>query len=420
MSGYQSNDEFWSKESLTKFLQRQGIWTEDGVRNGYHYVLSPDVFHISRTLQALLKQIGAGVVSFQDGLTALDVCARNGNRNEHSLVNSLIKGSCGNLPRESGTRMPVCKVDVMLDQDGYPWIAEVDTYNPRGLLYLAVLREMREKRISEFQLYPGVVEYFLQSMLSRGAHKVLWVHAHKERYYTPWFKAFASLLKSRDIHLVVKNAVSLSSADVASADSIVMTPTRMDSVGELAAKELLVQTYLRRPETFWYPMVPWFESKVWMAFGTPGFAKDEYNSLVQQSPGLLALSAYIPQTVLVGKQFRNDVHIQSSNGPLILKAAISSGMKGVWMQDDRDYEAKLTEYSAARRPNAVLQRQIQQGTISMRSYRESGVVESDYYYVRLVVYVAADGSIVDVGVTARLTPDVHGAPDCLMLPCVLD
>jgi hypothetical protein len=41
-----------------------------------------------------------------------------------------------------------------------------------------------------------------------------------------------------------------------------------------------------------------------------------------------------------------------------------------------------------------------------------------FWYLRMTLQVDANGMVVDAEMTGRKTPDVHGAMDCIQIPCV--
>ena len=400
-------------------LRELGIWGKENPGR-YGYVLSPATFKIGAELNAKLKELAHAVSVFQQGMCVIERDVIDPWNDISATANSIITRSRDGLPRCSGAPVPLCKVDVVIDCDLHPWIVEIDAYNPRGIPYAACLWHFQRTLLPEVGGYKGVLDYLVEEFAHRQAARILWVYAEYERYYKPWFQALQALLRHHDMDLVVCGAGSLTQRDIDESDLIIMVPVNMRHIAEKSARGLLTEAYKKDPGRFLYPMVPWLGSKSLLALATNPTNHPEIDALVAGRVRKRRLvRTYIPRTVLVSKYFRGDTGILTSNGKTVLKETMSSGMKGVWASTHATYKEKLEAHLRNKRPAAILQDLVPQRIFGLPYYKDPNTVVKDNWYVRLTAYISGKGELVDAEVTARRTPDVHGAPDCLMLPCSL-
>lgn len=382
---------------LEELLVSFGIWKRGGGDERYRYRLSPATFPLSQSLQAQLRQLGQEVVLLQKHWQGL-LLENDVKTNDGRLLQKLAVSACAGLPFvATGGPVPLCKVDLVLDQKRRPWIVEIDAYNPRGIPYAAFLAETRRLFAPRATCYPGVLSWFVSACVARNWRRVAWIYAHKERYYLPWFRALRQLLVPYGIDLVVLD-VSDVGGGLPDCEGIVMVPHLAHQPQELVGVQRLLEEWCSAQERFLYPLVPWLASKGFLAFS-------------QRETG-----SFVPQSTLVSKRHRKAVETCRDEGPVILKDTVASGMKGVWTESDPQFSLRLQERLGQKNPQAIVQRLLPQAITTLPFYGSEGV-EEDSFFSRLTVYIANDGTVVDAEVTARTTPDVHGAPDCLQLPC---
>ena len=131
---------------------------------------------------------------------------------------------------------------------------------------------------------------------------------------------------------------------------------------------------------------------------------------------------YIPPTTLVSK--RNATEVASwVNGDrnVVLKGNVASGLKSVFFSADKkeEYVKNLLVATSMKQPSYIMQEEVQQKTFRLPYYKNNGTLEYADWYLRLIIHVDSSGQVVDAEITGRRTKDVHGAPDCIQLPCTI-
>ena len=133
-----------SREHLQMYLEATGYWGTSERRHRNAYVLSPSAYVISPEQKTQLNRLSQATFGA--------VCRLSGHLSglagERSLTNtdaqflSLVRTGLRGLlsPAEiAGAAPPLLKVDLVQDEEGKYFIAEVDAYNPRGFGYMALL-----------------------------------------------------------------------------------------------------------------------------------------------------------------------------------------------------------------------------------------------------------------------------------------
>ena len=306
-------------------------------------------------------------------------------------------------PLDQETRIPpMFKVDLVLNSRGQFFIAEVDVYNPRGLGY-AVLLEKSLLGLPTQRRFPGMngLRDILSSHVAPGA--VLYVLISEfERYYETAFGILCEELRGHGIDAKMVRESTFSSALIKNEGALLSIPDTLDR--RPGFREELISAYLSRRIQTVYPPVAYLGSKALLPY-----LRDEEG-----------MSEFIPETLLVGKKRREWQGMLSSGKHHVLKAAVSSGMKAVHFSDlDPDeFKEKLSMAAALKNPSFVLQEQVAQAPTAVTVFDDEGSRIVGEYYFRVTAYVTAEG-VLDVEVTGRPDRKVHGAPDCIQIPVIL-
>ena len=388
-----------------------GYWSSANDQR-YGYILCPEPFFLERTLHEQLVAMGKTVATYVRGCKDVFMAAEQlaGRDRSASWVYSMCKQAAGGLPvMHDGRDIPITKVDCMIDQQGNIQIAEVDAYNPRGIPFALFLRDT-------FNDLQNPLNKLSDTLVAEAQGKdLLWVHAHRERYYQAIFTQMKRIMAGYGVTVSVADATS---ATVISDQKIVMIPWGMDNSMELSVKAQLVAWYEKSPQRFIYPLLPWLGSKGLLAFASNGAGNQLIEAFINDhAPELKHIREFVPSSVLIGKQFACAEQWLSSREAFVLKKHVSSGLKGVWVVDKANPEFATAK--TLHRTAYCLQDYVQQKTFSLPYFADSSTVKTDDWYVRLTAYIAADGTLLDAEVTGRRSPDVHGALDCIQLPCVL-
>ena len=407
-------------QCLTQKHYDLGFWDPSNPSEKYRYVLSPDKMPLDDSLRQQLANIGKGVAAYLAGMPQLAFDAQQ-STGDHTfgLVNQIMKKANDGLPSltTTGNAIPVCKVDLMIDQNNCLQIAEVDAYNPRGIAYMVMLRDIYRDCIdTDAKLFPGLIDYLGKNLQD----SVVWTYAERERYYGNVL-GIASDIISRETNkemCVVKS----SNLNGEASQSQFIIPYGMTRPAEQSAREELLEQYQEHPENFFYPLMPWLGTKGLLGIVSNPTQNEKLNGLSDYfSDDISLLNDHLPETVLVGRKFLNDIKIfQENHASSVLKSHVASGMKGVWMPGNPLFEQEMQIAKRAKNSNHILQECVDQKQFNFTFFDQDGELQSrDDWYVRLIAYIGSNGEVIDAEVTARPEPDVHGALDCLQIPCVL-
>jgi hypothetical protein len=105
---------------------------------------------------------------------------------------------------------------------------------------------------------------------------------------------------------------------------------------------------------------------------------------------------------------------------LVLKKALSSGMKGVCFADDPSYAAA---FEACRKIpySAVLQEEIPNKVRRLSYFERTGALKYDTFQLRLTAYFdLVRKRLVDMDVTACRDKNIHGRKDSLLFGAALE
>ncbi len=410
-----------SYKDFADYHKQIGLWNTPENFNRYGYVLSPEKFILTKDMQEQLHEIGQAVSSYQRGASILaqKLQQKKGLTHTESMIYRLFKDALSGLPFVVSDRInPLCKVDLMIDSSGKFKIAEIDAYNPRAIAYAIFLREMNLKLNNTPQdaLLPGVFNTL--SKFWNSELEPTWVHAHRERYYEPILRHMNTII-TNDYGYPMNTVSALNSNQVKSSSKFFMLPWGMQQKEEQETKRFLLEKYLQNENDFFCPLTPWMGTKGILGLVSSPYSNELKKIVNENFTDLTLLSKYLPETLLVHKEVGASVKNFTDKHPChVLKANIASGMKGVWMKED-EIEVHLKEALTQRSPIHTLQECIDQKKFSFQAYNSKGEIFMDEWYVRMIIHVDTEGNVVDAEVTGRTEPDVHGAPDCIMFPCVL-
>jgi len=409
----QTRDLGASSNAMEEFLVSCGFWGNPELRERHGYVLSPSAYVLSAKqhdqVERLARTTYRAVQNLNESLCG--IASRTTRTNDEArflkLATAASRGLC--QPADGITRIPpVFKVDLVQDQAGNFSIAEVDTYNPRGFSYGALLEEGLPA--GDHARFPGIAmfEQMLHDAAPAGTRWFVIV-SEFERYYGTAFRFLVALLRTRgvDIDLIQETAVTpdhpiLSERGVgvlAIPDTLNQTMRKNPHIMDLSSR--LVERY-RNGELFaFFPPVAYLSSKGFLPFLREEDGMDEF----------------IPETVFVGRRFELPSFITSGRSAGVLKATVSSGMKKVIFSalDQREFENALREAQASQGFSWILQEKIEQARIPVVVFNDAGERETQEHCLRVIAFVSEAG-IMDLLITGRPDEKVHGAKDCIQLP----
>jgi hypothetical protein len=400
-----------SRPYFENYLRNCGYWANEDRRAQLAYVPSPSVYIATKRQEADLERMAKATYLAVHGLNVA-LCKTAGEKNLTKeaarflqLGNSASRGLL--RPQDGETRIPpMIKVDLVQDVDGMYQIAEVDTYNPRGFGFAAMLEESLQSDL-KLRRFPGM-EQLCRILKTNGvSDDTLWfvLVSEFERFYRPAYEIFSRALKRRGIHMPTISTHEVSSVFVNEHNymkgGVFSIPDTLFTE-DPAIRTLLLEKYRDKSLEAVYPPVAYLGSKAFLPY-------------LRMFAGM---GEFLPKTRLVGKHYpepeNTDLFLKQ-----VLKATVSSGMKGVYFSDtDEEYPAVLEKARAQRNPSWILQEQVPQVPVPIIVFDDDGNRVTRDYYLRLTAYISVNG-IIDVEVTGRPDKKVHGAPDCIQIPVVL-
>ncbi|XLQ19694.1 MAG: hypothetical protein ACKUBY_03820 [Candidatus Moraniibacteriota bacterium] len=378
------------KSDIEQSLIECGLWDTPEKRRRHNYILSPCAYLVTKQQQEQLLVIAKSVYAAIETLDKVLIeIAKNKPRDRYEQeLFSLASRACNGLakPGVFSAGIPkVMKLDLMQTPKGDFKIAEVDAYNPRGLAFMAILDETVKNL--DLEQYSGLKGF---AKMLRG-QRYEYIYSEKEFYYLPAFEVMQKLLVNYgiDMPLVVESEL-----ETRSPKKAVIIPDSLTRCSKDVRANLLDEC-----ETFFPP-------KAYL--GAKGFLP-----FLSNCDGM---ENFIPKTQLVSK--RHEVDIE---GASILKATMSSGMKGILFSDlDAEKFAKqLEQCSKAKKASWVLQKQVEQESLELKIFDNLGKIKMKKYYLRITAQITKDG-ILGLDITGRPDRIVHGAPDCIQLPAILE
>ena len=410
--GQQFVDLGLSAQQLTDYLTHEcRLWDTEEKRTRYGYVLSPCAYIVSKQQQQELQRLARDTYrATQDIAIQLHTLGNQTSRNndEDQLVSIATRSSKGLLrPGEAHSIdiPPIMKIDLVQTLDDSYKIVEIDAYNPRGLGFITLLensiRDYNTKR------YPGIATC-AKRMKTINTH---WTHIYSdfERYYAPVFDIWIQEMKKHGVYiddrcteakpeLLTRTDLQFDRTTSASRNISIIPESLFNNKD---FREHLLTLYRSKSARFFYHPTAYLGSKALLPY-------------IREKQGM---KNWIPETSLL---FKKSKVICDSNKEYVLKAGMSSGMKGVYFSDtDSEFEPKLAEVSRNKRPSWIVQEQVAQQPYPITVFNKYGERITANYYLRVIAHITK-GGILDVEITGRPDKKVHGAPDCIQLPTILD
>ncbi len=403
-----------TRKSLEERLLTNGYWDSiDDQKYGFKLGFGP--YHYPKELSNQINsELGKVVWSYEVGVRKLFEATEKGKTHLHSNIKHLFRQSGFGLPIECSPQpLPLVKVDCMIDDAGNIKIAEIDGYNPRGIAYTSFLKDLYNA--GEHQDY-SIEKLIAKEVKLRGTNTLLWIYSHRERFYLRAIQQFKRIMKTFGIDVICLDAIDHLDKELLLRSAILIIPWGMRHGQELMNQDFLIDVYRKDPFRFLYPIAPWMGNKGFMAIASNATGDKEVEELAHLFPNLDLIRKYLPPTALAGKNFP-ETKDWVSDKHVVWKLNVSSGLKGVWFPDKGVCPPELVQALKFKVPSMVVQEHIKQKTITIYERLSCNTPKPHQMYTRIVAYVDKDRNVLDACLTGRTTPDVHGATDCILLPC---
>lgn len=392
-----------SKDVLESHLVASGYWLDDRLRKRNAYVLSPAAYAVDETQYAELTTLARALYARIRETSARVVSLARSTRLTHpeaallGLAKSGVRGLRSPVEHD-GSIPPVIKVDLMEDVDGRYRIAEADVYNPRGFGYLALLDATIPRG---FERVGGGMDE-LATMIARFAagEQCPIIVSGYEGYYYPTYRILSDELIARSVHTGV-----LHESEIADKPIIIDRIRAIFSIPDtLYARPDLRRVLLSKADggalrTF-MPPAAYLGSKALLP-------------IYGECP---TVARYLPKTTLIGR--RDGREFEPNGTGMLLKGVMSSGHKNIVFsrKDPAGFARTLAQARTHRHPQWIAQEEVPQQTFAVPVFDGHERVVREYY-LRLTAYITSDG-LLGLEVTGRQDGFVHGAPDCIQIPCV--
>lgn len=411
-----------TRHELHDVIKAVGLWNGPQAQT-HRFRLSPDVAVYSMdeadALDALAKALGHCLA----GISRIAVIAgqRSLGVGPHwKLIDRVLwSGSpawyqpCAAI--EPNATPMVCKVDLMRARDGRLLIAEIDGHNKHGLGYSVLARRLAQIVAPQARRFPGVASRIAERVAADGQLTIL--YADQERFYRPELEILQQELTQ---HGVGSRLVQESHWDGSGPIGRWLDLPRLDHHQPL--REALVEQYRTRLSSFLIPPKPFLGAKAVMALLRNDLADPALEAILRSQIGLAELTlvrSYLPATILVGNaRDLGAAETYFAGQPTVIKASVSSGMKGTFVSDDPGWRPAVAR---ARDGHGlfVLQTEVDQLPVEYRWFSDDGACQVDQWYQRITLHTDARG-VADIIVTATTDRRVHGGKECLQLGAIIE
>lgn len=399
-----------SENNITEFTEKivgAGLWQQTSagivfrpasfqgnVPNSHQFSFADAPWKLPHETICQMHTIAANLPAYYDMLKNLG----------EQLPTTGISSQYGDLKIEGWMPPPVTMIDAMITADGEVKIAEVDVVNPRGLGYLALYDLIYGNDIAAPALRAIV------SDAEQHGNKFSLLCGTMQGFYLPYYQLLQTYLSTKgvDCEVVAEKDIKFGSPMVPKVGSDQWAPGRLldfpqlkkatkKSYGPLA--KWLVDKYGSDDISFLYPPQPHLSSKLLLAA-----AYDE---------GIFGDN--LPTTRL--HRSVESAQDALASGKYCVKAAISSGMKGLWLPYSQIADSVK---------GPVITQELVDNQMTFEITHATGGSPGwalGKFAARLSLFVGADGTLLASDVTAQpfegKVKGIHGNPDCVLIPVTI-
>lgn len=412
-----------------KLVKESQLW--DGDRQDTHgFLLTPDVYTIRPEQKLELERLGIALSDSLKGVGRIAAIAFNPQLQHGVTWGMIARMLATGVPKafiDLQTMQPKAlpiplKVDLMEGQDHRYYIAEIDGHNPRGLGYSTLAARIRQLFAPNLEAFPGVATLMAEEVRRRDHEELVFLYSDQERFYRPEIEILKAELAKLGINLIVVSELEVSAQQGSiyikgidrSRSLFVTLPVLYHNKG---LRDTLSNLYRSGEISFLLPPKPFLGSKAVLALLRNDTGDREVEAILRSqipSNSLETLRSHIPTTYMVSKKVAGLEHWQNlcSQGSYVLKATISSGMKGTIFNDDPRFPEALRKASETVY-GFVLQKEVITILRSLRYRDEKGAIKDGIWYIRLIAHFFGR-EVGDLEVTGRMVKAVHGAKDSIM------
>ncbi len=411
-----------TKDKVEQIVLDSGLW-DAGRRSTHGFILSPSVFQISKARGQEFEKIGVALHECLAGMGRIIHIAANPQLAHNKTWRMLSRVSRVGIPKiyheiqllKPSKVLAICKVDFMEDVFGKLYIAEIDGHNKHGLGYSTLGARIRQVVAPDAEAFSGVAASLAKVIQKKtsGNNKLTLLYSDQERFYLPEFKILQDDLAKNGMtmSIIVESAFDFSRQG----KGLFLDFPFCHSGPSFEQK--IANAYQEEKIDFLIPPKPFLGSKAMLALLRNDENNEELETILRsQIPinSLELLRSYIPETYLITKGISPNFWTNLCDGrPFVLKAVISSGMKGTEFSDDMKFTDLLQKASSSYYLY-IMQREITNRPQLLRYFGENGDCLEDNWFARITTHYSLR-QVADIIVTARRDKKVHGALDCLQI-----
>jgi hypothetical protein len=422
-------------EKIRQIVVDSGLWN-DGRESTHSFILSPDVYKVSKKKQTELEALGIALHDCLAGLGRIATIALNiqlGKNDTWQMISSILRVGIPKIYRDIMLLKPnsvpnICKVDLMESINGNYHIAEIDGHNKHGLGYSTLTARIRQTVMPGKQTFLGVAITLAQEIKRRGKNSIVLLYADQERFYLPEFHILQAELVLHGIKVIV-----IAESDVNIKDDKIdlgINENGHDLFFDFpflyhnqALNTLLAKLYCEGKIDFLIPPKPFLGSKAILALLRNDTENEVLESILKSQiriESLKLIRQYIPETYLVHNELK-EAHcrsIYSGKKRFVLKESISSGMKGVVFSDELHFNTTMKSVCNSY-GRFILQEEITNCSRSFDYFTDTGSIGHRDWFTRITVHYAVR-KVADIIITATESKKVHGGKECLQLGAIIE
>lgn len=387
--------------SLIKYLLNIGLWDNE-IDTKYGFNLSPYPFDIGN-YKTQFDEIGIEIVNFIQELNNIKFDPLNNLSKKESKIYRILKKAKNGYPFVQNNLVPpIIKVDIIVDENDNLQIVEIDGYNPRGFSYAIILNKIHEIKNNKIELT------LVNEVKKRNTNTLVWLYPSRERYYLRSMEIFSKILKKEyNINVILVNA------DIDKIPEIdccyLIAPWGLSKTNEVRMRDKVIELYELNPDKFIYPLQPWLNNKLLLAF--PFLTEYKcLNKFIRETEGI---KKFLPFTTINP----SDKKLESKT--YILKQGVSSGHKGVIFSNSKKFSEIKRKVQEQNNIDFIFQEEIKQKNVPL-DYYQNGTTEKGTFYCRFIAHYNQNGKLLNVDLTARNEPLVYGSTDSIQTTCIYD
>lgn len=431
-------------------LEDTGFWDSPSARKKYAFRLSPDQLELSSDEKAELEELNAliygenGVLKGAVRLFAKTRQQQFASRREFSKIGTTLKIGLPKNERGIQDTYPldvpaIVRLDLARTNGSASTrfkIMELEGDKTHAFGYSTLIDMMMDPTIPSINRPMGIIESLRRATTNRGIQdsNLALLIGSSESFYEQELEVFAQLARKQglNIYSIPERDLAVTPKGIPVNGTVtnelvnlpILTPD--GRYGTTVDAQSLLDLYAEARVACLIPPKRFLGSKGLIGLISNGDQDPAIEGVLVDTfsqETLDGIRKYLPRTYIINKKNQQVVRDELAKNPnrWVIKKTMSSGMRGVGLPTFADRQRLLLDEACANPFNFVIQEIIDQQTQEF-NYAESGnydILNRAPMFMRIELF-ASEVGIATVLVTARETPDVHGAKDAIQIPAVFE